>query len=321
MLINRKNKTRQSIQFHDFWEMDHQQVISSYHKLLERIEQLTPLVLPKQPAVNWWKFAAMAASVALLVVCGLYWTHTPPAEHPVEIAYVTDSGSQVTLSDGTKVWLSAHSQLRYQQIFTGKTRDVALEGEAYFEVAHNSQQPFRVLAGGQMVIALGTSFNIRAYSEEQDVKVILVEGSVSVVDEKSGQEVVLKPAQQATIDKSVGSINITDNKPRQSVDMESGQEIESVKSAGSIAVNNVDLDKLMSWKTGRYVFYNMTFEEIAKMLEKGFKVTIRIENEALKSKPYTMRFENGESLEKILDLIQVNAKYSYQYHNGIIIIK
>jgi len=77
----------------------------------------------------------------------------------------------------------------------------------------------------------------------------------------------------------------------------------------------------MSWKTGKYVFYNMTFEEIAKMLEKGFKVTIRIENEALKSKPYTMRFENGESLENILDLIQVNAKYSYHYHNGIIIIK
>ena len=65
----------------------------------------------------------------------------------------------------------------------------------------------------------------------------------------------------------------------------------------------------------------MTFEEIAKMLEKGFGVTIHIENEALKGKPYTMRFENGESLEKILDLIQVNAKYSYHYHNGNIIIK
>ena len=65
----------------------------------------------------------------------------------------------------------------------------------------------------------------------------------------------------------------------------------------------------------------MTFEDIAKTLEKGFGVSIQIENEILKGKPYTMRFENGESLEKILDLIQINAKYSYQYHNGIIVIK
>jgi len=177
------------------------------------------------------------------------------------------------------------------------------------------------MAGGQTVVALGTSFNVRAYAGEQDVKVTLVEGIISVTDEKSKHEVILKPSQEATIDKNAGSINIADNKQQQSVDIIPGQETENVKSAGMIAVNDVDIDMLMSWKTGRYVFYNMAFEDIAKMLEKGFKVTIQIENEVLKSKPYTMRFENGESLEKILDLIQVNARYSYQYVNGIVVIK
>ena len=178
------------------------------------------------------------------------------------------------------------------------------------------------MAGGQTVVALGTSFNVRAYTGEQDVKVALIEGSVMVTDDMSGEEVVLMPAQEASILKGVGSIKVTDGKPQQqSVDEKTEQEAETVRSDGSIAVNDVDIDRLMSWKTGRYVFYNMPFEEIAKMLEKGFSVTIHIENEALKSKPYTMRFENGESLEKILDLIQVNARYSYQYHNGIIIIK
>ena len=137
--INRKNKTLQPVKFHDFWEMDEQQVNSSYQKLWERIEQLTPLALPK-PAFNWWRLTTMAVSVALLVVSGLFWfALTHPAQQPLEIAYVTDRATQVTLSDGTKVWLSAQSQLRYQQTFTGKTRDVALEGEAYFEVAHNSK--------------------------------------------------------------------------------------------------------------------------------------------------------------------------------------
>jgi ferric-dicitrate binding protein FerR (iron transport regulator) len=149
------------------------------------------------------------------------------------------------------------------------------------------------LAGGQTVVALGTGFNVRAYTDESDIKVALVEGSVSVMNDQTGQAVVLKPAQGVTI----------------------------LKKTGTIAVNDVDLDETMAWKTGQYVFCDMRFDEIVKMLEKGFKVTIHIENEALKNKPYTMRFENGESLEKILDLIQVNAQYSYHYHNGVIIIK
>ena len=320
MLFKKKND-RHPIIFRDFWEMDQQQVSSSYRKLWERIEQLPPLILPK-PAFNWWKMAAVAASAALLIVCGYCWfAFTHPEQQPVEMVYVTDSGSQVVLSDGTKVWLSAHSQLRYQQTFTGKTRDVALEGEAYFEVAHNSKQPFRVLVGGQTVVALGTSFNVRAYAGEPDVKVALVEGSVRVTDDQSGQAVILQPAQEALIVKSVGTISVTDDKAPQTDDVKPEQETVKPISVPSIAVSDVDLDKMMSWKTGRYVFNNMTFEEITRMLEKGFKVTIHIENEALKSKPYTMRFENGESLEKILDLIQVNAKYSYQYNNGIIVIK
>ena len=275
MFLNRKNNTRQPIKFRNFWEMDDQQVSSSYQKLWERIEQFPSLMLPK-PAINWWKWTAMASSVALLVVCGLYWfALTHPPQQPVEIAYMTDRTTQFSLSDGTKVWLSAHSQLRYQKTFTGKTRDVTLEGEAYFEVAHHKKQPFRVLAGGQTVVALGTSFNVRAYVDEPEVKVALVEGSVKVTDDMTGQAVVLMPAQEASIVKNAGTIMVTDNKPQQTDDAapeQAGVTNAAERGVQSIAVNDVDLDKLMSWKTGKYVFYNMTFEEIAKMLEKGFKV-------------------------------------------------
>ena len=322
MFILRKKKERPSIRFRDFWEINSQQVSVSFQKLEKRMGRLTPLTLPK-PAFNRWKLATIAASVALLIVCGLAYriAQQHPEQQPVEIAYVTDRATQLSLSDGTKVWMSAYSQLRYQQTFTGKTRDVVLDGEAYFEVAHNSKQPFRVMAGGQTVVALGTSFNVRAFVGEPDVKVVLVEGSVSVTDAKSGQAVVLLPAQEASISKSIGSITVTDNKNQVTKEMINEQDTGDAKNAGLITVNDVDLDKMMSWKTGKYVFYDMTFDEIANMLEKGFKVKILIENETLKSKPFTMRFENGESLEKILELIQINAKYSYHYHNGIIVIK
>jgi len=319
MFKKRKKITTPNVKFQDFWEIDDKQTSSAYQKLMERIEHYVPLELPTQ-IFNRWKYLAIAASVALLVVGGLYLqTLTSNINQPVEIVCITEDGSQITLSDGTKVWLSANSQLRYNQTFTGKTRDVTLEGEAYFEVAHNSKQQFRVLAGGQTVVALGTSFNVRAYSNETDVKVTLVEGIVSVTDQNTGQAVVLKPAQEAFIVKSSEFITVSEQNQPLNDNFSSEQKIP--KNGFPITVNDIEIDNVMSWKTGRYVFYNMTFEEIAKMLEKGFKVNINIENEELKSKPYTMRFENDESLEKILDLIQINAKYSYQYYNGNIIIK
>lgn len=293
MLFNRKNKIRQTVKFHDFWMIDDRQVASSYQKLWERIEHAAPPQLSK-PSLNLWKVSTIVASVALLVIGGLYLfaiSHQAPPQ--VEIVYIFDKASQLSLPDGTNVWMSANSQIRYPKNFNGKTRDVTLEGEAYFEVAHNKKQPFRVLVGKQTIEALGTSFNVRAFDDEEDVKVTLMEGSVWVTDNITGQEAVLLPAQEAII----------------------------LKSTGSIAVINTNTEMLMSWKTGKYVFNNMTFKEIAEILEKGFNVSIQIENEALKSKPYTARFENGESLEKILDLIRINANYSYYYHNGIVVIK
>jgi len=293
MHINKENETNEDIRFRDFWEIEDCQVNSAFRKLWERIEPEQPLLLPKHD-FNRWKTISIAASVALLIISGLYLYSLTRRQHQtVEVAYVTDKFTPISLSDGTKVWLSANSKLSCQQTFTGKTRDITLEGEAYFEVAHNNKQPFRVFAEGQTVAALGTCFNVRAYNEDSYVKIALIEGSVRVTNDKSGQAVILKPAQEASI----------------------------IKNSNLITVNNADLDLLISWKSGRYVFNNIPFEEIAKTLEKGFKVTIQIKNKALKSKPYTMRFENGESLEKILDLIQINAKYSYHYHNGIIEIK
>ena len=328
MFFKRKSKTQQPIRFHDFWDIDEQQSSASYRKLCEQIKQLEAFILLK-PTFNRWKLTSMIVSVALVVVSGLFWfvltrsDKGQPTEPLVETVHITDNGTQITLSDGTKVWLSAHSQLRSLQAFTGKTRDVTLEGEAYFEVAHNKKQPFRVLAGGKTIIALGTSFNVRAYSNETDIKVALVEGSISVTDDHSGQAVILKPAQEASTSKNTSTIVVTNNIPDQPADEMHAQETTKVKGidADKIAVGNVDLEKLMSWKTGKYVFNDIPFEEIAGMLERGFKVTIQIENESLKRKPYTARFVNGESLERILDVIQINAKYSYQYNNGIIVIK
>src|SRR5690606_31471902 len=83
---------------------------------------------------------------------------------------------QVILSDGTKVWLNAASSLRYPTVFTGNERKVILNGEAYFEVAKNEKQPFKVVTDRQELLVLGTHFNINSYEDEPDVKTTLLEG-------------------------------------------------------------------------------------------------------------------------------------------------
>src|SRR5690606_21941160 len=117
---------------------------------------------------------------------------------------------QITLSDGTKVWLNSASTLKYPARFNGKEREVELEGEAYFDVTHkgsashrglsfSTSVPFKVRSAGQLVEVLGTQFNITAYSDESAVKTTLVDGSVQIENLKSKRVNRLTPGDQSVI--------------------------------------------------------------------------------------------------------------------------
>src|SRR3546814_15311552 len=105
--------------------------------------------------------------------------------------------SDLTLSDGTKVWLNSASTLKYPSQFAASERIVNLEGEAYFEVSKGV--PFKVLRHGQTVEVLGTQFNVSAYPEEQRVQTTLVEGAVQVAFENQSQPLRRQPGEQSTL--------------------------------------------------------------------------------------------------------------------------
>ena len=112
---------------------------------------------------------------------------------------VTPRGSEysLTLADGTQVWLNAASRLRFFTSDRGRERRVWLEGEAYFEVAHDARRPFIVESGGQSIRVLGTRFNINSYEGDRAIYTTLVEGSVAIAPLAGGGEVTLEPGQQA----------------------------------------------------------------------------------------------------------------------------
>jgi transmembrane sensor len=116
---------------------------------------------------------------------------------------------QVTLPDGSKVWLNAASSLRFPTTFTGPSREVELSGEAYFEVAQNAAQPFRVHLNGIEVQVLGTRFNIMAYEEEALLTTTLLQGAVKVSSGRQVQQ--LAPGQGASLHRNNGELTVAEN--------------------------------------------------------------------------------------------------------------
>jgi ferric-dicitrate binding protein FerR (iron transport regulator) len=168
---------------------------------------------------------------------------------------VIPKGSQVatmTLSDGSKVWLNAGSSITYPILFTGNERKVVIDGEAYFEVAHNDGMPFKVVKGGMQVQVLGTHFNINAYQNEADIKVTLLEGSVRLVN--GNGKAVIKPGQQAQL-----------------------KEIDHNNAAGIRVVNDVNIDKVMAWKNGLFDFEDATLQEVMRQLERWYDIEVLYE--------------------------------------------
>ena len=163
---------------------------------------------------------------------------------------------QLTLPDGTKVWLNSASSLKFPASFASSARVVELEGEAYFEVTtlyddvRKEKRPFIVKTPTQRIDVLGTRFNVNAYKGEKTVKTTLIEGSVSIASAVTGQAMVLKPGQQSQLSNS-GTIHLTDN---------------------------MDAEEAIAWKNGIFHFHNTDLSTIMRELSRWYNVDIDIEN-------------------------------------------
>ena len=151
---------------------------------------------------------------------------------------------QLQLADGSQVWLNAASSITFPTSFTGNERTVSITGEAYFEVSHNAAKPFHVIAHGVNVEVLGTHFNIMSYSDEENIKTTLLEGSVKVSNDS--MSVKISPGQQAVLNNSSNDISIQ---------------------------NNIDLEETVAWKNGKFIFHNADIKNIMHQLERWYNVS------------------------------------------------
>lgn len=150
---------------------------------------------------------------------------------------------QLVLPDGTHVWLNSGSSLRYPTAFNGKERTVELTGEGYFDVVHNSRQPFRVTVNGHTVRDIGTAFNINAYSDEAAIRTTLVTGAIQIGG------TLLKPGQEAVI----GSTGIK--------------------------VRQADIEQALAWKSGLFNFDGADLPTVLRVLARWYNLKVRYEGE------------------------------------------
>lgn len=198
----------------------------------------------------------------------------------------------LALSDGTEIWLNSESEVRYPVKFSGQTREVFVQGEAFFKVAEDSLYPFIVHAGQAKIEVLGTEFNVRSYEDETTVATTLLSGSVRLTDEGSKQTCILKPGQQGNIDKKNGRTEIRE----------------------------VDTYLYTAWKEGRFVFRNARMEDLLNTLARWYDLTLFYQNEAAKDIRFTGDMSRMGEFSQLLHIIEMNELVGFNIHDRTIIV-
>jgi len=240
----------------------------------------------KSQLFNYLQKIAAILFLPLLISGVLYFMFHQKLEVTDQIAYNEVSGapgthSVITLSDGTKVWLNSTSTIKYPVKFQ-KNRDIFLDGEAFFQVKSDKNNPFIVHTTRFDVKATGTKFNVTAFGKDASQAVTLEEGVVDINRlNNTGKSIAsarLLPNQQALIYKEANSLTITD----------------------------VDIDRYISWKEGRLIFKNDPMEVVINTINRYYNVDIQIKDPIVKGYMYRATFDN-EPLNDILNLIKMTS--------------
>jgi len=188
----------------------------------------------------------------------------------------------IVLPDGSHVWLNAASRLKYPTAFTGKERVVELQGQGYFEIAHNADHPFIVDVNNTQVQVLGTRFDIMAYPDEQSLNTTLLEGAVRV--QRGERQQLLKPGQQSVLEYATGQMS----------------------------VHTADIDQAIAWKSGFFEFDNAGMNVIMRQVARWYDVEVAYGNEN-SNRLFGGRISRNLPLSEILHMLEANgAKFSLE---------
>jgi ferric-dicitrate binding protein FerR (iron transport regulator) len=243
------------------------------------------------------RVAAAVLVVALLSVAGYDLFFNPSASGKLIQVVADQSVKAITLPDGTLVSLNANTRFQYPVKFGKNTREVTIEGEAFFEVKPNKAKPFIIHAGKAQIKVLGTSFNVSAYPSAKSVEVIVKTGKVQVLNKataetKQNNELILNPGEKGTL----------------------------VISSNALLKTTNQNPNFIAWKTHDLIFRATSLGEVISNLENVYKVNIRLDDPKLNGLLLTAHF-NDYSLDFILKVIETTFQMETQVIDGQYILK
>jgi len=257
-------------------------------KALARVRSRMTVKKPKM----WWEWLQRAAAVLFIPLITIlifqYWGgKEQEMAQMVEVKTNPGMTTSLTLPDGTVVFLNSESSLTYPSHFDEDTRNVTLQGEAYFEVAKNPEKKFIVSTSHHSQIeVLGTHFNVEAYANDDMVTATLVEGKIGFIFEQDNisRKVLIKPGQRLVFDSKDSKVQL-------------------YTTSGESEI---------AWKDGKIIFKNTPLDEALRILEKRYDVEFVVTNKRLKEYSFTGTFTN-QRLERILEYFQLSSQINWRY--------
>ena len=271
-------------------DVDHEpDVDANWDRFTRRLQAETATSTPVIRSLKWYAVRAAAAVLLLGGAATLYFT-TRTREIEIDIHTAAAQKTVLQLPDGTRVFLNEQSHLRYAKQFEGEERAVYLEGEAFFDVAHEEQRPFIVYTDHTRTQVLGTTFDVRAYKIEP-VTVSVVSGKVAVSDKKEEKKVILTPGRRATF-----------------------------REGSRIEESAIDA-KATAWKKNMLYFDNAPFNNVVEMLEAYYDIKIKIEDPKAANYQFQGHFENDAKLEDVLQVLTESANLTLSREQNVYVLK
>lgn len=189
---------------------------------------------------------------------------------------------QINLPDGSKVWLNSGSSLRYPVKFNSRERNIEISGEVYFEVAKKEGIPFKVKVGEQEVEVLGTNFNVMAYTDEASINTTLIEGSVKVSNGQKSKIII--PGQQSRLKN------------------------------GEIEVHSVDIDEVIAWKDGYFLFKNENLHSMMRKISRWYDVEVMYRGN-IADKSFGGKISRSRNISEVLDILESTGSIHFEVIN------
>jgi ferric-dicitrate binding protein FerR (iron transport regulator) len=246
------------------------------------------------------KFYQKIAAFLLIPIIGmgiLYWVNQSnhSSDQYTETIAPRGQKSQIVLADGTKVWLNSDRKIRYPGNFSKNQRDVYLDGEAFFEVSKNERQPFVVHTSGVNVKVLGTKFNLKAYSDENQIETSLFEGKINLLLNNSSDQIVEK-------------------------EVKPGQSFVYLKTDRQLVLNRFPQDEINGWKKNQLLFKDDTFGKLVRKIERWYNVELVYDEKLFNDRRLTVELFEGERLERLMDILSLALLVDYKYDKEKIIL-